>query len=141
MELNARKCAKYLLILALIAIILHSINFLNCVHFVILTSAFISAAAWLAFKVHYNQLNEIHFVSCSQFSSLREFSLMPPLNDVNADEVEENYFKSRTLISKNVDEVMEEIIDLCLRDFVMIWYKTLVTRRDTKRLEIKLKYE
>lgn len=42
----------------------------------------------------------------------------------------ENYFQSRSLISKNVDNVLEEIIDLIIRDYVIFWYRDIVQKDD-----------
>lgn len=38
----------------------------------------------------------------------------------------DNCFKSRLLISKTVDPVIEDLIDYTLRDFVFVWYNDLV---------------
>lgn len=53
-------------------------------------------------------------------------------------EVVENYFQTRTLVSANVDQLMEQMTNYCLRDFVFIWYKDLVNE-DNDTIELKLK--
>ncbi|XP_053213875.1 sorting nexin-25-like [Panonychus citri] len=51
-----------------------------------------------------------------------------------------NYFKTNLLISKNVDTLLEEIIDLIFRDYLYDWYIDLV-QNNTDRLDVKLKNE
>ncbi|XP_054164118.1 sorting nexin-25-like [Oppia nitens] len=62
-------------------------------------------------------------------------------NKKTFDDPIDNYFKSRTLVSTNVDQLMEEIVDNCLRDFLFVWYKNLVKDCDSDRLSTKIKNE
>ncbi|RWS30016.1 sorting nexin-25-like protein, partial [Leptotrombidium deliense] len=52
----------------------------------------------------------------------------------------EEYFKSQLLISKNVDSVIEEMVDFIFRDFFLLWYKDIVSE-DIHSTEVKLKNE
>ncbi|CAG2166197.1 unnamed protein product, partial [Oppiella nova] len=51
----------------------------------------------------------------------------------------DNYFVTRTLVSPNVDQLMQQLIDYCLRDFLFVWYKDLADdcHRETIRSELK----
>ena len=60
--------------------------------------------------------------------------------DDKTDETIDNYFGNRTLVSPNVDQLLQQIIDYCLRDFILIWSQTLIDRKSSEKIEIKLKY-
>lgn len=71
-------------------------------------------------KIHDNQITTSH--------PLNIYSLT--LKSNVQQNLPENYFQSRSLISKNVDNVLEEIIDLIIRDYVIFWYRDIVQKDD-----------
>lgn len=52
----------------------------------------------------------------------------------------QDLFKTRLLLSKNVDPVIEQIVDLVLRDFIFSFYKTIVPQSH-ENLHVNLKNE
>ena len=57
-------------------------------------------------------------------------------NSRKTDKVVENYFQTRTLVSANVDQLMEQMTDYCLRDFVFVWYKDLVNENNDETIDL-----
>uniref|UniRef100_T1JVM1 Sorting nexin-25 n=1 Tax=Tetranychus urticae TaxID=32264 RepID=T1JVM1_TETUR len=83
------------------------------------------------YTIHGNLSNSDLTVSrvINNYKRLKE--RLPPIN---------NYFKSNLLISKNVDALIEDIIDLVFRDYIYEWYNDLA-QNDTEDLDVKLKNE
>lgn len=52
----------------------------------------------------------------------------------------QDLFKTRLLLSKNVDPVIEQVVDLVLRDFVFSFYQTIVPQSN-ENLHVNLKNE
>ncbi|RWS09097.1 hypothetical protein B4U79_07176 [Dinothrombium tinctorium] len=64
--------------------------------------------------------------------------LLPDVSEASRDECK--FFGNRLLISKNVDSVIEEMVDLLFQDYFFAWYKELV-KEDKFNVDIKLKNE
>lgn len=77
-------------------------------------------------------------VDSVQWSSLRPLVTKSGLNRRPSADL----FKTRLLVSKNVDPVIEQLVDLVLRDFVFSFYKTVVPDgKSTENLQLNLKNE
>ncbi|CAG2104968.1 unnamed protein product [Medioppia subpectinata] len=51
----------------------------------------------------------------------------------------DNFFRTRSLVSTNVDQLLDQLIDFCLRDFVFLWYKDLTDDCDHQTIHSTLK--
>ncbi len=131
---------KYPFILLIIILLLYLLNLLTIIYYTIIIIIFSLFGIYIAFKLNRNELmkclNEINVLdnNWNQFSINSSFDSI----DSKTTNLNENYFQTRTLISQNVDQLIEQIIDFCLRDFVFIWYKKLVINCD-QTFETKLK--
>jgi hypothetical protein len=128
---------KYSFIVLIIILLLYLLNLITFIYYTIIIISFSLFGIYIAFKLNGNKLMKIHVLDnySNQFSSINSsFDSV----DSKTTNFNENYFRTRTLISRNVDQLIEQIIDFCLRDFVFIWYKNLVINCD-QTFETKLK--
>lgn len=79
-------------------------------------------------------------------NQVKRMSFDLPLNELNnfsskkTQEPLEKRFKTRLLISKNVDSILEDMTDLLLRDVIMSFYDSVVVE-DKYSLQLRLKNE
>lgn len=126
------KSTKFLLFLFSILILLIASNLFYIIYYSFVVTCFALFGVILAIHLNRNRI-----LQSNQFNSKYQpikLSIVGPSNNLNCD----NYFKKRTLISDNVDELIEEIIDLCLRDFIYYWFDSLV-KSDKQNLNTIIK--
>ncbi len=131
---------KYSFILLIIILLLYLLNLLTFIYYTIIIISFSLFGIYIAFELNRNKLMKIHVLdnNSNQFLINSSFNSSFDSIDSKTKNFNENYFQTRTLISRNVDQLIEQIIDFCLRDFVLIWYKNIVINCD-QTFETKLK--
>lgn len=107
---------------------------MTLIYYTIIAISFLLYGIYFAIQLNRNELMKT--IDCCDKSN--QFKSTFDSIDSKTTNLIENYFKTRTLISRNVDELIEQIIDLCLRDYVLVWYQKLVINCN-QNFETKLK--